>query len=321
MLVSLHIPKTGGTSFNEILKSNFRKLLTISGQQEILNFLRMPLAERSSYPAAAGHMPFGIDRYVTVPCQYIVFLRDPVDHTISAYYYVLRTPDTHQHDRARKMTLREYVESDLWPINDNQQTRRLSDFDWAEAVNLGPSGMVRPCPCNQEHLRQAKATLDRCEFVGLFDRFEDSVRLCCDRFGLTCATIPRLNATPGRPASQDIDPDVGAIIRERRRFDVELYEHAVRRYNSFTATMESGSAASNRLHARTVRDQREASDPASHVRRVIATWRNWFLRAESRKGRRKPAGLLPQARRDPNLPRPIPPPCSFTDAPGDLEQH
>jgi hypothetical protein len=230
MLVSIHIPETGGTTFTEILRANFQRVLSVSGPQGLRDFLQMPTAERSSYPAAAGHMPFGIGRFVTVPCDYVVFLREPIDHTISSYYYVQRTPGNPQHARASTMTLREYVESDLWPISDNLQTRWLSDFDWANAP--GPDVRATPpAPGDlEEHLRQAKANLDRCDFVGLFDHFEEGVRLCCDRFGLPCPTIPRLNATPGRPAHTDIDPELRAVIRARRRFDVELYEYAVRRW-------------------------------------------------------------------------------------------
>ena len=229
MLVSLHIPKTGGTTFTEILRANFRKVLAVSGPQGLRDFLQMSPAERASYPAAAGHMPFGIDRFLAVPCEYIVFLREPVDHTISSYYYVLRTPGNPQHERASTMSLREYAESDLWPISDNLQTRWLADFDWAEV--LSPDGGTTPPPPRalEEHLRQAKANLDRCAFVGLFDHFEDCVRRCCDRFGLRCTTIPCLNATPGRPAVTEVDPEVRAVIRQRRRLDVELYEYAVRR--------------------------------------------------------------------------------------------
>lgn len=229
MLVSIHIPKTGGTTFNEILRDNFRNLLAVSGQQGVRAFLQMSPAERSSYPVAAGHMPFGIHRHVRVPCRYVVFLRDPVDHAISSYYYVLRTPGNPQHERGSKMTLRQYVESDLWPINDNLQTRLLCDVDWAEVLTFGAHGLGRPSPCTAEDLRQAKANLDRCEFVGLYDHFEECVRRCCDRFGLRYASIPRLNATGARPRVDAVNPAVRAIIRERRRFDVELYEHARRR--------------------------------------------------------------------------------------------
>jgi len=228
MLVSIHIPKTGGTSFNEIVRANFRKVLSVSSPDEVRHFLQMSPAERSSYPAAAGHMPFGIHRYVTVPCRYVVFLRDPIDHTVSSYYYVLRTPTNQLHERVSTMSLREYVESDVWWINDNLQTRWLSHYEWPEVIGL--HGWARQSPCTAEHLREAKANLDRCEFVGLYDHFEECVRRCCDRLRLRYTTIPRRNATVNRPAVSELDPELQRIIRERRRFDVELYESAKERW-------------------------------------------------------------------------------------------
>lgn len=238
MLVSIHMPKTGGTSFGEILKASFDKILWISGRQGILDFLQMAPEERCAYPAAAGHMPFGLGDYVSVACQYVVFLREPVDHTISAYYYVLNTPSNPQHARASNMTLREYVESDIWWINDNQQTRRLASYDWTEAINNPPKNWNRASPCDAELLRQSKANLDCCYFVGLYERYEESVRACCERFGLKCPEIPYLNSTPGRPAVRDIEPEVLEVIRERRHFDIELYEHALRRFESLTASRD-----------------------------------------------------------------------------------
>jgi Sulfotransferase family len=226
MLVSIHLPKTGGSTLTAILRANFREVLAISGPQDIRAFLQMSSARRSAYPAVAGHMPLGIDRYVTVPCKYIIFVREPVDHAISSYYYVLRTPANPQHERASKMSLREYAESDVWPINDNPQTRWLSS-DWTRI--LDPSRRRMSASPGTLELQQAKASIDRCDVVGLYDRFEECVRLCCDRFGLTCGTIPRLNATAGRPAVRDVDPEVRAIIRERRRLDCELHEYAARR--------------------------------------------------------------------------------------------
>jgi hypothetical protein len=90
--------------------------------------------------------------------------------------------------------------------------------------------MNRPKPCDETLLAEAKANIDRCDFVGLFESLDESIRLACDRFGLTCESIPRINVTRNRPRVDDIDPSLVARIRERRRFDVALYEHAAAKF-------------------------------------------------------------------------------------------
>jgi hypothetical protein len=229
MIVYLHIPKTGGTTFAQILGDNFDRLLRIYGREAYRNFWAMSEEERCSFPAATGHMPFGIDRYLDVTCRYIVFLRDPVDHLISYYHHVLRTPGNSWHERASKMTLREFAESNVWPFNDNPQTRLMASYDWSEAVNNGPNWVMRTQPCDENLLREAKSNLDRCDFIGLFERLEESIRLACGRFGLKCSEVPRLNVSPTRPTMDKLDPSLRKIIEQRRRFDVALYEHAYRK--------------------------------------------------------------------------------------------
>lgn len=69
MFAWIHIPKTGGTSFAEIFKSSFSSYLSINGNEGVRDFLALPMADRSAYQAAGGHMPFGIHRYIDVSCE------------------------------------------------------------------------------------------------------------------------------------------------------------------------------------------------------------------------------------------------------------
>jgi hypothetical protein len=235
MIIYLHLPKTGGTTFNHILSDNFELLLRLYERDSFRAFLEMSHRERTSFPAATGHMPYGIHHYLNVPCQYIVFLRNPVDHLISYYHHVLRTPANSWHERASKMTLQEFAESDVWPFNDNPQTRQMGVYDWQYAPKGGTNWVNSPEPCDEHLLAESKSNLDRCDFVGLFDHLEESIRLACGRLGLKCDQVPRLNVTEHRPAVDDLDPSLRKIIEERRRFDVALYEHARRRAGVLSA--------------------------------------------------------------------------------------
>src|SRR5262245_45770063 len=96
-VVFIHIPKTAGTTLQQVLRSNsmhFARLANVfkggGGRAKEPDYERM-VANARSNPRARyfwGHTPFAIASYMPDEwdTQFITFLRDPVDRAISQYY-------------------------------------------------------------------------------------------------------------------------------------------------------------------------------------------------------------------------------------------
>lgn len=96
MLISIHIPKTGGTSFKHTLKGVygeeglFHLPTTKQWNQSNVNELFVP----KSTECIHGHMQHDAFDEIHPEASKILWLRDPVYRTISLYNHILSFPDT-----------------------------------------------------------------------------------------------------------------------------------------------------------------------------------------------------------------------------------
>src|SRR4051794_31629568 len=96
LLYFLHIPKTAGTSFNDILKANFAPDES-SFAVPVSNFVQIPHEQIAKFKAISGHYYYNIAAFTPRTPVYITMLRDPVERTISDYAQIRRTATHHGH--------------------------------------------------------------------------------------------------------------------------------------------------------------------------------------------------------------------------------
>ena len=227
-VIFLHIPKTGGMTFASIITRGLpqESVLQIDGTlascAEQLN--RLPEKTRTDIQCIYGHVPFGLHRCLSHPATYITLLRNPVDRVASAYYYALRRPEWGFHELIVKqhLSLDEFVTSEAAAELHNAQARMLSGSD-------EPVGGVDTLDTAKANLRQ------RLAFVGLTERFDESVMLCRALLGLGSGFYLSKNINRHRVPFGQIPSRTVALIEDRNSLDLELYDAARREFDLLTA--------------------------------------------------------------------------------------
>lgn len=205
MLVSVHIPKTGGVTLRRsVLEPAFGDRLLLDYEDAPLSHGADERNERArayepdsdvseQYDCVHGH--FLAIKYVSdrMACRFAVWLRDPVQWVVSRFHHGKRsagglvTPE---------MTLAEFCDLDRFH---NVYAQYLWGFD-----------------------------LRRFDFVGITEDYEKSVAIFRNQFGLPEAGVVPVNVNPGKDPAERyrLSKDLRDLIRRRNREDFEIYRHA-----------------------------------------------------------------------------------------------
>jgi hypothetical protein len=223
-LLFLHIPKTAGVSIRHLLLRQYPGPTTfIRGSPEHREFFRKSREERETYRVVGGHFRFGLHLLFDTPSRYLTFLRDPVERVISHFAYVQREAHHPLHARvaASSLTLEQWVRLGFdGGGEDNLQIRNLTTRSGPEVPFKGTT---------RQMLDEAKRVLsERIDFLGITERYEDSVRLLGEQLGWPHPVpVERHNVSPKRPAAADLAPSTRDAILEHNALDAELYAFAV----------------------------------------------------------------------------------------------
>jgi hypothetical protein len=219
----LHIPKTAGTSFRHLLRIHFRQRETYPSQRLIRQRGGYPLLKEAEAffqePGQAarirlllGHYPLLARDFLPERPHCMTFLRDPVERSISELYHHY-TKNEHEQGRSLEEIFQRRKRS-----MHNSQCRMLYQ-DRPELLRQTPFPMTEPA------FQQVKANLQQCEFVGIAERFSDSVSLLRRTFGWGWNLPLRLN----QRAKSQLPPVSEALrkeIEQANAWDLELYEFA-----------------------------------------------------------------------------------------------
>ena len=218
-LISLHIPKTAGTTFKSVLERVYpAEALLLDYADRVGNpssQFRTDFAAWQHHneetirnlPATAHavHGHFWLGKYAPFfpRAKKIVWLRDPARQLISAYHYWKATPLT---DNPLKRLLHE---------------KNLSVLEFARLKGLHS-------PVTELFLRGYG--LDDFDFVGIQEYFQDDLDALCRLMGWPIIDAAVMNPTASAEYRGFVfDEEIMAEIRALNRADVDLYEEARRR--------------------------------------------------------------------------------------------
>lgn len=217
-----HIPKTAGMTFRTILEDQFPCEDTCPATLKA-QFQHITSEELKRYRLYRGHLSY-IDIPGIVSAEKrvvnVTVLREPVARVISHYEYIRRMPGDPHYEAVKEMSLEEFAyKLPVGKVGKNVQVYYVAKLLKYNLHRVPP----------EETLAIAKESLDQFAFVGLLERFQDSLFLLSYIFGWK----PILNSrkenaasSPTKKLSETIPESTLEAIRENTLLDKELYSYA-----------------------------------------------------------------------------------------------
>ena len=216
LIISVHIPKTGGTTFLDVLKASVPDILYLDwgvGNTRLYRHgKRIPgrfqsLPDLESLPGRSViHGHFGMGKYLSKfpEAIYVTWLRDPVERIASTYFFWQRRP---------------YMDD---PLCTKLITEKMTLEDFASLEQTR----------NLQYLSLAPAGVERFDFIGITEEYERSLelfrRLICPEVNVTPAMQ---NKNPSRLGNfYDLDPWLREKILKLNERDAYTYLDGLRRF-------------------------------------------------------------------------------------------
>ncbi|MCX5543193.1 sulfotransferase family 2 domain-containing protein [Paraburkholderia sp. CNPSo 3076] len=233
----LHIPKTAGTSVTALIEDNLSLSEALQMRQIRDSYYGNTLDYRllKSAKAICGHIPLSVSRLMSQPVRTLVFLRSPVDLSISMFNHLKRIGEV-----SESRTLAEFLHSPYAEVIFNMQTKWLSgdqlnnvsipmdrhalSFEFSAGTKI--FDLIKPV--DENSLKKAKSNLEQISFIGIFEKMKESISLLKSHFNFNS----NLNAFAENIGSYDrtIDPGLRRLLLEKNSLDQRLYEFGLELY-------------------------------------------------------------------------------------------
>jgi hypothetical protein len=216
-LIFLHIPKTAGTTFHNILDKQFlpENVFTIQviddTRLNIDEFIFLPKSAREKVYLLKGHMSFSLHKYMVGETKYITFLREPRERIISFYYYVLQNSN---------LELYTLIKSNNWSLHDFVANVNMKELNNAQIKLI--SGIEDTEEIMME--RAIKNIKTHFSYVGISEYFYESLRRLQKMYGWDISEYTNHKVNDSRPKLDDIDPETIKLIEEKNHGDILFYE-------------------------------------------------------------------------------------------------
>jgi hypothetical protein len=199
-ILSLHIPKTAGSSLTSVYLKAFGSRLCEHNYAPEQTYAMTGAELRQRYDIVHGHLDLRKLRgVIDADTRLVTFLRDPVQRVVSSYHYHRRLSDdneTARMIREQAMTLEDFA---AWPPEMDLQARMIAP--------VGP---------------------ERVDFYGFSETYAASIAALARFLGIALEpdTPQNLNPEKALDARYQLPPAVDAHIRQQNLRDIELYRWA-----------------------------------------------------------------------------------------------
>jgi hypothetical protein len=230
----MHVQQTGGTTLSGALANRFAASDCLS-----LYFGPEPdLSEIDRYRFVTGHVTSGLLERFTRPPYLVTLLRDPIERALSAYSFTRSFPPDYQGAQPLRAGGPEAPEL-------SREWRRLAaECSLGELVSRAPAvareylgnrqaRALSDTKTGDERLADALRALERCDFVGLSDRLDESVDWLARRLGWeNLRPLPRVNATADRLRRDELPAETLEALARLTEVDREVHRRGSDRFES-----------------------------------------------------------------------------------------
>lgn len=206
MIVSVHVPKSAGTSFKRVLQE-------VCGARIWYNYGTIFSREQARIELVPPgttfiHGHFLADAFDDLfpDRRLVTWVRHPVERLVSNYHHFLRSPDMRD-DCCRALHERKL------------SLRQFADLEWMR---------------NETSRYLADKPVEDFDFVGITERFGASIEHFCQVFGFrNVLKLPHENQNPGRGSERyELSREDYAYILERNAADLAWYDRASERLSA-----------------------------------------------------------------------------------------
>ncbi|MEM1369968.1 MAG: sulfotransferase family 2 domain-containing protein [Cyanobacteria bacterium P01_H01_bin.15] len=239
-ILFMHIPKTAGISFTQILKKSFpdKRFFPSHGPARLLQDFH---SNERQYDIFSGHFFYDIAKNFSEKPITLTFLRSPSARVISHYYFYKSYPDElisdlPNYDREIVELTRAFGLKDFLNMGDirienafsNLQTRMLAN-NTGFSVPTEASKLTQLSDLSIQNLRNT-------DFIGIVEHFDDSIKLFNKMFSVDAKIKQEpLNVNRKKPTKMGSQSECfgeNSIAMHRIRCDQRLYEEGIRLFNA-----------------------------------------------------------------------------------------
>lgn len=205
-IISLHILKTGGMSFLEILKDQYGKdsVYRYTERYTRLRHIRRKIV-LNTFPRKTkvlhGHLVYRNVEHLVRKHQskVIVWFRNPVERVISRYYFLMKNIEKNPRHSRRELKILSLLEYANRPGQMNEQSRFVDGID-----------------------------LDQLFFFGFLETFNDDLQVLAEKLQWQSLNSYHNNSNVNYKSRfmDEVSDETRNEIRALNTLDVELYNHA-----------------------------------------------------------------------------------------------